>query len=746
MGSNQDLLKAELQKKYKAVFIDEFQDTDKLQYEIFDTLFGKSTTLFYIGDPKQAIYSFRGADIATYISAAEHTSNAYTMSNNYRSTPNLINAINQFFPLIENPFADKNIQYEKVACGKTIPELELDGQAVKPIAYLSCKNKSEIAEQTAFRILTLLQKDYRIKGRPLIPSDIGVLVRNKNEGKDIKQQLNKLGVPSVTLDDAKVMESAEARNIFYVLKASLEASNSNINRALLSNLTSLNKNDLLNGDKEQSIVNFKEIAKEWKQKSVLAALSRFYSIYGTKSYVLSQENGERMITNLLQVTELLHKKELEEKLSVNQLLNSLHNILDGGTSSGDEYTQRIESDDDAVKIVTIHKSKGLAYNIVFAPYLDLSSKLSSKYTFVEYKNNKNESCFSLYKTDEEQLLYQTQIEQENRRLIYVALTRAVYKNYIIQNTSGSGGNGSISPFINAISENTFFENIISIDKPDEKYQSNKTIIKKKALTFKRDIKRDWAVLSYSQLSDSHISFSSEKKTTWPSEYDEFVFSDLPKGPVAGNFMHDLFENSDFSSDNFHEVIERISKKYSAIYDENKANDYNSLIENVLNAKYGTEGFKLSELKHSQKLPELEFFFNLSNFSTSKIQKLSTLIDVEVSKITQGMMYGFIDLFFEYKGKYYILDWKSNFLGNHIDDYNNAQIKTAMRGNNYHLQYLIYTVAVKRFLSLKLPKFDYNKHFGGVFYVFLRACRTDKSSGIFYNKPEEELINKLDRLM
>ena len=211
-------------------------------------------------------------------------------------------------------------------------------------------------------------------------------------------------------------------------------------------------------------------------------------------------------------------------------------------------------------------------------------------------------------------------------------------------------------------------------------------------------------------------------------------------------MHDLFENSDFSSDNFHEVIERVSKKYSAIYDENKANDYNSLIENVLNAKYGTEGFKLSELKHSQKLPELEFFFNLSNFSTSKIQKLSTLIDVEVSKITQGMMYGFIDLFFEYKGKYYILDWKSNFLGNHIDDYNNAQIKTAMRGNNYHLQYLIYTVAVKRFLSLKLPKFDYNKHFGGVFYVFLRACRTDKSSGIFYNKPEEELINKLDRLM
>ena len=747
-GKQEDLLKAELQKKYKAVFIDEFQDTDRLQYEIFDTLFGKSSILFYIGDPKQAIYSFRGADIDTYKKAANSTSKAFTMDRNFRSTPNLIKGMNAFFNLIDNPFADTNIQYEIVKNGQELEELQLDGKKEKPIGFMTCDRKTEIAEQVSYHILKLLSQNYTINNRKIIPSDIGVLVRSKSEGFKVKNALNKLRIPSVTIDDARVLESKEAKNIYYILKACIHPNRANINRALLSPLTLIDKEHLLQKNLEEDLIRFKEIEKEWTKNSVLGALSLFLRLYRVKNHLLSPEgkNGERILTNIFQIMELLHRKELEEKLLPEELLNRLHNILEGEDMQGDEFSQRIESDEDAVKIVTIHKSKGLSYNIVFAPFLDLQSKPDSKYTFIEYKNEQLDSCFSMYKSADEGELYQIQTEQENRRLIYVALTRAVYKNFIFHNTYHKGGKGSIMPFILAMNTSNYFEVLPELDFPEEKYQLTEISKRKPSRTFTNPINKDWGILSYSQLSDAHISFSSDIVTDWENPYDEFVFSKLPKGPIAGNFLHDLFEQSDFTKTDFSELIPEVSRKYGSLYDTSLQNSYQDLILNVLNSKFSPTNFKLSEIQNNKKLPELEFYFNLKNLSPKKILEISTLIDIESSRITQGMMYGFIDLFFEHQGKYYILDWKSNFLGSKLKDYSLENIELAMRGNNYHLQYLIYTVAVKRFLSLKITDFNYNKHFGGVLYVFLRGCRKEQSTGIFYSKPTEEIINRLDQLL
>lgn len=746
-GAQQDLLKYELQKKYKAVFIDEFQDTDQLQYEIFDTLFGKSSILFYIGDPKQAVYSFRGADIDTYIKAADTTSNAFTMGHNFRSTPRLIEAMNDFFALVDNPFKDSNILYEAVKNGKDFSNLELNGQAEKPLAYMSCDNKTHIVEQCAFHILNLLTQDFKIENKKVMPSDIGVLVRSKKEGHAIKQALNNLNIPSVTIDDAKVLKSDEAQTVFYILKAAFEPSRSNINRALLSPLTAITKHQLLNGNLEQDLIHFKAIHNEWQKNSVLGAISLFIKLYSVKQHLLSQEgeNGERIITNLYQIMELLLRKELEDKLLPEELLNRLQNILEGEDVQGDEFSQRIESDEDAVKIVTIHKSKGLSYPIVFAPFLDLQSKPSTQHSFLEYKDQSLDACFSMYKTDEEIELYQQQTEQENRRLIYVALTRAIYKNYIFHNTYHKGGKGSIMPFINAIEPSENFETLKTLDKPSIRYQTPEIVQQKEARIFSGSIKRNWSVLSYSQLSHAHLSFPSETKDEWPTDYDQFVFSELPKGAFAGNFLHDLFENSDFGSTDFKAIIQETSRKYKSIFNPDRMDDYQELIEHVLGSKYGLKGFHLSDIKESKKLPELEFFFDLQQFSSEKIKQMSQLVDIEGHFIDQGMMYGFVDLLFEHEGQYFILDWKSNFLGHSIQDYQGHQLDIAMRGNNYHLQYLIYTVAVKRFLELKLPDFNYDRDFGGVLYVFLRGCRKDETTGIFNTKPEKQLIEQLDQI-
>lgn len=748
-GPKQDNLKYELQKKYKAVFIDEFQDTDQLQYEIFDTLFGMSSILFYIGDPKQAIYSFRGADIDTYVKASNSTNEAFTMRHNFRSTPNLTEGLNQFFSLVDNPFSDINIQYEIVSNGRSIKELTFENVESKPISYTHCSSKEEIAVQCSYQILNLLNQDYKIEGRRIIPSDIGVLVRSKKEGKLIKKYLNKLQVPSVTIDDSLVMESHEAALIYYVLKSAIEPSRSNLNRALLSSYTGVSKPELRNDSLDHDINNFKNILNLWQKKGVLTALSFFLKVYQVKANLLSSktENGERMLTNTFQVIELLNKKEFSEKMSSEELLNYLHNTIEGKSDQGDEYTQRIESDENAVNIVTIHKSKGLAYNMVFAPYLDLTNELESYLDFVEYKNKDLEACFSLYKDEEEKAKYSQETAQENRRLIYVALTRAVYKVFIfINNYSKTKNRSSLRAFTSQLESNKWFEELNLVEPTGLNYLKKEISKPKVARIFTRSLKKDWAVLSYSQLSKAHQSFEGDKLENWESKYDQFVFSDVAKGANMGNFLHDLFENSDFKAREHHDLILEISKKYSSLFDKNQIENYNLLIQNVLHSKFSDRNFCLAEVAQSEKLPELEFYFNISDFSPEKINKISHLFNVENSNISQGMMYGFIDLFFKHNNKYYILDWKSNFLGNSLNDYSQENMGRAMEGNNYHTQYLIYSVAVQRFLRLKLSNFDYDRDFGGVLYVFLRGCRSGENSGIFFLKPPKDLIDNLDQLL
>jgi exodeoxyribonuclease V beta subunit len=742
MGEKSDLLKYELQKKYKAVFIDEFQDTDKEQYEIFDTLFGRSSILFYIGDPKQAIYSFRGADIDTYKLAADKVSFAYTMSHNFRSCPDLVEGMNYLYRPVESPFLDSKIAYEAVKAGKSLAPLEKDSVPVKTMAYLECSKKPEVAEQTAYHIYELLTDGTQIEDRTVLPSDIGVLVRKKSDGVEIQKQLQKLKIPSVRIDDTKVLSSEEAELLMYILIACLVPSVSNIHRAILSPLTQVSKADILSEQIDDDIIKLRQVAREWQNKSAYSAISLFMKLYNTKTHLLENNpKGERIITNVLQIAEILHKKEMEEKLSANALLNWFKLAVDGNLSENEAYVQRIDSDEDAVKIVTIHKSKGLAYNIVFAPYLDLEP--SQRGDSVEYKNTDGDSCFSFYKTEEELALMQTQVSQENRRLIYVALTRAVYKNYIFH-TSRSKSSDLVD-FLSDIETNPQYEALELLEKPAKRYQHKKKATSKPALSFHRDITKQWSTLSFSQLSKVHKSFESEP-VEYTDDYDDFVFARLAKGSAIGNFIHDIFENIDFTEADHTETILELSQRHSSVFKAEELKNYQLLVDHVLRAKWG-EGEKcLSAVQNSKKLPELEFYFSFSDSKADDIRQLFSEVEIENFHIDKGMMYGFVDLFFELDGKYYILDWKSNFLGSSLDAYSEEGVAEGMRSNNYHLQYLIYTVAVYRFLKQKVKDFDYNRHFGGVVYAFVRGMRKQKKSGLVFKKPDYILIKELDKIL
>ncbi|HET8830129.1 MAG TPA: UvrD-helicase domain-containing protein, partial [Pelobium sp.] len=381
-----------LQNKYKAVFVDEFQDTDRLQYQIFQKAFSENTILFYIGDPKQSIYAWRKADIYTYFEAKNTVSERYGMNQNYRSAERLIEAMNLFFKpeedfdtfhFLDSPEAQR-INYIEVESPNSNSKgsLYYNGKPCVPIEIIECAKNEVIYENLTAQVIALLnpKENYQIKDenglRMVKPKDIGILIRGHAAGKEIKKQLTKYGVPAITIDDGKVLQSAEAKYLLYMLQAIADINRANINKALLSPFTGFKDDNILALNDELIVELFRNYKILWERDGIYTALKKWINDFGVENRLLNTSNsdGERIITNLHQLIELLHKTQSRKNLNSLELISWLKRGMEGMQTEGDEFEQRIENDEDAVKIVTIHKSKGLEYNIVFAPTLDLLSE------------------------------------------------------------------------------------------------------------------------------------------------------------------------------------------------------------------------------------------------------------------------------------------------------------------------------------------------------------------------------------
>ena len=773
--SNNEKLITEIRNKYKAVFIDEFQDTDKLQYEIFKSAFGEETILFYIGDPKQSIYAWRQADLKTYFKASHEVDCQYGMNQNYRSSEGFIQAMNVFFQPVDGfdtfYFEGEEDGINYIPVDSPIPNRKgmlLKGKTEDiPITIFEESNKDKISKAVCAQIIQLLENDeYLIEKngekRNIKPTDIGVLVRSKVEAQIIKSHLANHGIPAITIDDSKVLESQEAHYLFYLLNAFFEVNTPAINKALLSPLTGFTRTEILRLNQEEELERFKEYGEQWNKNGIYATLMKFINDFDVKNYLLinSQGNGERSITNLFQLIEILHKIQSSKSFSPMELINWLKRGLEGMKVDGDEFEQRVESDMDAVEIVTIHKSKGLEYNIVFAPYLDLKAELRKP--FCSFKDNASgEYLFgftdNLDNNKSEMAL--RQVEQENRRLIYVAITRAVYKCFIFDNTYYAN-NSALSPFISSLKQSPSLLKLIEFSaspEADENYRYKKIKGQKISNPSSPDLfklnERYWRKLSYTSLAkESSVYVQKSNSNSDLEDYEFFIFKQLLKGNITGNLLHHIFESIDFVNKQYWEKhIRSALTHFMPKQLDNYRVPFSQLVEEVLNAKIETENklFKLSEVSKEKRLNELEFDFNLSIFHTNSLNALSSSdskFEVNSYGELEGLMNGKIDLFFEHKGVYYILDWKSNFLGDSIEDYTKENLDKAMTDNNYHLQYLIYTVAIKKYLEGRMPDFNYEKDFGGVIYVFIRGVRKDKQHGIFVVKPELSKIEKIERLL
>ncbi len=768
-----------LREKYKAVFIDEFQDTDRQQFEIFDRAFGKKTILFYIGDPKQSIYAWRKADIFTYFKARKSVQNLYGMNVNYRSAPALIDAMNQFFLPEEGfdtfAFGDQKetIVYIPVGSPRDGEERSLvNGKnPAPPISIYRFPNKEELVAAVAAQTAQLLREEgYRLgvkgKRRPVIPSDIGILVRTAEQGRDTKAALAKLGIPAVTIDDAKVLQSEEALYLLYLVEAVAAPDRSSINRALLSPFTGFRAADILALDDEAVLARFTRYKSRWQEDGIYTALMDFVADFGVRKTLLqsNSENGERIITNLFQLAELVHQVESRKNLSVPELISWLRRGIDGMATDGDEYMQRIESDDDAVKISTIHKSKGLEYKIVLAPFLDFVNH--TRQEFLSFRDPVSGDYTSVERarlTEEQKAWQWEQAEQENRRLLYVAITRAVYKCYIFKNDASFNRNSTLATFLKALEE-TADPALIKFEKnppelPAGRYRAARTPVKSAApqkVHFQL-LEENWRRMSYTMLAGKPVPTPRVRAFPEDDSYDAFVFGVLRRGARTGNFLHYIFEKIHFDDDAKWEFwLSEAIRHFVPGQQELYLPMLRHLLNQVLNARIGIDGtsFTLASVARDKRIPEFEFDFPVPLFIPDSIHSFSDSSATLLVKTPQelaapqleGIMNGKIDLFFEHNGRYYVLDWKSNYLGPSVDDYSPAMLAAAMNESNYHLQYLIYTIAAKKYLQSRIPGFDYSTQFGGVIYVFIRGARAGSEQGIFTVKPALDKIEALEEII
>jgi len=443
-----NLLAEAVRQRYKAALVDEFQDTDSIQHEIFSTLFSdKDSLLFMIGDPKQAIYSFRGADIFSYINAARHAKTKFTLTENWRSEPLLIKAVNTIFSNTKNPFLFKEIPFKNARSGQKRSITSNAKKTPLTLWYLDSRtysdqnkpiNKTDAEGLIAGAVAEEICKIATAKSEPWLPGDMAVLARTNRQAQKVKARLSAKGLPSVLYSTGNIFDSHEAMEIEKVLLSIAEPDNMGYLRAALTmDMLGATGEDLLSLQRdtrlwENRLERMREYFWVWHRSGFMRMFQKMLSREKIRQRLLSFPDGERRLTNVLHLAEILHQESSQQNLGIAGILKWLAEQRDPQSLRLEEHQLRLESDKDAVKIVTIHKSKGLEYPIVFCPYGWEGSFLKEKEVLFHQPDEDQRLTLDLGSDSRalNSLYAQNELLAENIRLLYVALTRAKSKCYV----------------------------------------------------------------------------------------------------------------------------------------------------------------------------------------------------------------------------------------------------------------------------------------------------------------------------
>ena len=839
-AQNSNPLADAIRQRYKAALVDEFQDTDSVQYNIFSRLFAaKDSLLFMIGDPKQAIYSFRGADIFSYIQAARHAGAKFTLTENWRSEPFLITAVNTIFSNMKNPFLFKEIPFDAARPGGKPPIGPKENKAPLRIWYLDSRNHSEkdkpISKSEATRLIAaaLAEEICRIvttESEPWHPGDMAVLVRTNRQAQMVKAQLTAKGLPSVLYSSGNIFDSHEAMEVEKILLSISEPDNpAHLKAALAMDMMGAKGADLVSAQLEthqweKRLATIREYFQVWQRFGFMRMFRMVLARENIRQRLLSFADGERRLTNVLHLAEIIHQESTQRNLGITGVLKWLAEQRDPHSPRLEEHQLRLESDEKAVKIVTIHKSKGLEYPVVFCPYGWEGSFLRAPEIIFHQADEDRSLTLDLGSDahDFNAVRAQNELLAENIRLLYVALTRAKYICYLVWgriNTAESSALAYLLHPSDRLQLDYSSEDLVAElkrhvgGKSDEDRMADLNQLVKKsqgsieviampgpsdrnffeqpdaaealaAKQFAGKIDRTREVSSYSSLISRRISdvdlpdrdavadlfkhlADSDRSEEWsvprpPGEHDD-IFT-FPKGSRTGNFFHDLFEHLDYTGSSARDIsraVQNLLPTYG--FDGTWQHIVSETISHVLNVPLRAEAqnLTLSSLASKNRINEMEFYFPLNAITPKTLQSLFRRhgsIDAKadfpgrleelVFSPAGGFMKGYIDLVFRHQDQFYLVDWKSNYLGPTIDDYRQDVLYRTMQENYYILQYHLYVVALCQYLRLRESGFRYESDFGGVFYIFIRGIdsRRDPEFGIYHDLPHSDFINALGKAL
>ena len=810
-GDQGEELAAALRRRFPVAMIDEFQDTDALQYGIFRRLyFGRPETgLTLIGDPKQAIYSFRGGDIFAYLQAKRDAGEArYSLDTNWRSVPGLIEAVNAVFTGRSDPFVySEAIDYQPVraateAEGKEHAPFTEQGRAVAPLTLWRIPADAKgrppsktaaqagLVEATAAEIARLLaaaaRGEARLGDRALRAGDIAVLVRAGHQGAAVREALRKRGIGAVSVAQEKVFKSPEALGLELLLQAVIQCHDRDHARNALAS-------DLLGHDyggmaaiafDEQRWLDWvdglRELNRLWQQRGFMTLFQTLLQRLGIAQAIARRANAERRLTNLLHLGELLQaasKNHPGPDALLAWYRQQMHDCAD------EEAELRLESDEALVHIVTIHKSKGLEYPVVFLPFLWDGTETRLKGGLVPFHDQAGRAFLhaAMREGSEQHCLAERERLAEDVRLAYVALTRAEAKVYLAWGeVSARGGRGSrasalgwllhpaqtpddlahalpeafaagagLSADLQRLAAATPAIEVCDLPAPaDGDVEPPET--RPPALapaTFAGDIATDWRVASFTALTrDIH------QVHRGGSPRGEDPVLNFPAGSHVGSFLHLLLERLDFRADvaaQTAELAEQLAPRFG-LDAERHRDTLQRWLRDVVDTPLDDTGLRLRDIDRAHRLNELEFDFAVGGVRIAELNaRLQRAAGQPLEPVTiddfRGMITGIVDLVFEHDGRFHIADYKSNFLGGALADYAPDRLRQAVFDRRYDLQYLLYCLALHRYLRQRLPGYDYATHFGGVYYLFLRGMRPASGPrfGVHADRPDQALIDWLD---
>ena len=815
-GEHGALLAERLRAQYRFALVDEFQDTDPRQWDIFRRVFAADTSddaaLFLIGDPKQAIYGFRGGDVHTYLQAKALAEAAPALDRNFRSRPGVLRALQALYDNAgSSAFLDERIQFEPVLPGskRTDDDYLLDGAAApaltvcliegdadgKPLKADASRDAATLACVTDIHRVLLASREGRaqVDGKPVQPGDIAVLVRSHKEAARIQQTLAAVGIPAVAAGKQSLFASSEAHEVRLLLLALLQPADEGRLRAALSTVLLGESAAAIaamehEGDQQRAhqerLLQWRE---RWQRGGVFALLSDLCAEQAER--LLALVDGERRLTNYLQLAEQLQEAS-NRSIGLHGLLDWLQTQIAHADEGDEAQLLRLESDARRVQIITLHKSKGLEYPLVYLPFVGIATNApdSSNHRTV-HDGEQRVLHWKIDKDDADWKAIGQQVnaeeEAETARLLYVGLTRAEHALWISGGALTGLASSRLGPMLRDLGALAAHADIRIVDGGPQTLPARLPAEREQVLPAVREVHRvvphDWWVYSFTQLAHAEGGHDTSAAATEDSggAADEPVQVDVEAEPAVdvqpevfdprfagsrfGNVLHAALENVDFgvwrdwhagdkAPEGQVEIIARTLRGDG--YVDEEIDDGVALLTGLIGQTLTVtlpEGGALHSLGDGERRAEIEFHFAMQPTTVPALLRVLHAHGVVrgrngfgLRRQLEGLMTGKIDLTYVRDGRWYVLDYKSN----RLPDYAPAQLEAAMRHSEYDLQALIYTVALHRWLRFRIGTgYDYARDFGGIRYLFCRgldASRT-QSPGLYAHSFAPELVHAVDEL-